>query len=153
MAKHAPAQRAVRQTVVVVAICGVLVGITWLVFGQTIRHQFVTYDDPQYVYANPEVCAGLSVSRIIWAFTHTIAGNWHPLTTISHMLDCQLYGLDPAGHHFTNVLFHTIAALLLFLVLQRMTGSLWEALLSQHCSQFIHCTSNRLLGSLSAKTC
>src|SRR6516225_11215224 len=127
MAKHAPAQRAVRQTAVVVAICGVLVGITWLVFGQTIRHQFVTYDDPQYVYANPEVCAGLSVSRIIWAFTHTIAGNWHPLTTISHMLDCQLYGLDPAGHHFTNVLFHTIAAVLLFLVLQQMTGSLWRS--------------------------
>jgi tetratricopeptide (TPR) repeat protein len=127
MAKHAPAQRAVRQTAVVVAICGVLVGITWLVFGQTIRHQFVTYDDPQYVYANPEVCAGLSVSRIIWAFTHTIAGNWHPLTTISHMLDCQLYGLDPAGHHFTNVLFHTIAAVLLFLVLRQMTGSLWRS--------------------------
>src|SRR6266487_2540392 len=127
MAKHAPVQRAVRQTAIIVAICGVLVGITWLVFAQTIRHQFVTYDDPQYVYANPEVSAGLSLSRITWAFTHTIAGNWHPLTTISHMLDCQLYGLDPAGHHFTIVLFHTIAAVLLFLVLQQMTGSLWRS--------------------------
>ena len=124
MAKHGPAQPAVRQTAVIVAICGVLVGVTWLVFAQTVHHQFVTYDDPQYVYANPEVSAGLSLSRITWAFTHTIAGNWHPLTTISHMLDCQLYGLDPAGHHFTNVLFHTIAVVLLFLVLQQMTGSL-----------------------------
>ncbi len=127
MAKHAPTQRAVRQTALIVAICSVLVGITWLVFAQTVRHQFVTYDDPQYVYANPEVSAGLSLSRITWAFTHTIAGNWHPLTTISHMLDCQLYGLDPAGHHFTNVLFHTIAAVLLFLVLRQMTGSLWRS--------------------------
>jgi protein O-mannosyl-transferase len=127
MAKNAPAQRVVGQTAVIVAICGVLVGITWLVFAQTLRHQFVTYDDPQYVYTNPEVSAGLSPSRIIWAFTHTISGNWHPLTTISHMLDCQLYGLDPAGHHFTNVLFHTIAAVFLFLVLQQMTGSLWRS--------------------------
>ena len=111
----------------IVVICGVLVGITWLVFAQTVRHQFVTYDDPQYVYANPEVSAGLSLSRIAWAFTHTIAGNWHPLTTISHMLDCQVYGLDPAGHHFTNVLFHTIAAVLLFLVLHQMTRSLWRS--------------------------
>src|SRR6266567_349295 len=127
MAKHAPLQRAVPQTAVIVAICAVLVGITWLVFAQTTRHQFVTYDDPQYVYANPDVSAGVSLGRISWAFTHTIAGNWHPLTTISHMLDCQLYGLKPAGHHFTNVLFHTIAVVLLFLLLQQMTGSLWRS--------------------------
>jgi tetratricopeptide (TPR) repeat protein len=127
MAKHAPAQRAVPQTAVIIAICAVLVGITWLVFAQTIRHQFVTYDDPQYVYANPDVSAGVSLPRISWAFTHTIAGNWHPITTISHMLDCQLYGLKPAGHHFTNVLFHTIAVVLLFRVLQQMTGSLWRS--------------------------
>src|SRR6266571_2097594 len=127
MAKHAPLQRAVPQTAVIVAICAVLVGITWLVFAQTVRHQFVTYDDPQYVYANPDISAGVSLGRISWAFTHTIAGNWHPLTTISHMLDCQLYGLKPAGHHFTNVLFHTIAVVLLFLLLQQMTGSLWRS--------------------------
>src|SRR5215468_1492572 len=124
MAKHASEQRAVPQTAVIIAICAVLVGITWLVFAQTVRHQFVTSDDPHYVYANPDISAGVSPGRISWAFTHTISGNWHPLTTISHMLDCQLYGLDPAGHHFTNVLFHTIAAVLLFLVLQQMTGSL-----------------------------
>src|SRR6266700_2246398 len=127
MAKHAPLQRAVPQTAVIVAICAVLVGITWLVFAQTVRHQFVTYDDPQYVYANPDVSAGVSLGRISWAFTHTIAGNWHPLSTISHMLDCQLYGLKPAGHHFTNVFLHTIAVVLLFLLLQQMTGSLWRS--------------------------
>jgi Flp pilus assembly protein TadD len=127
MPKHAPVQRAVPQTAVIVAICAVLVGITWFVFAQTVRHQFVTYDDPQYVYANPDVSAGVSLPRIFWAFTHTIAGNWQPLTTISHMLDCQLYGVDPAGHHFTNVLFHTIAVVLLFLVLEQMTGSLWRS--------------------------
>src|SRR5881227_556777 len=127
MAKHAPVQRAVPQTAVIVVICAVLVGITWFVFAQTVRHQFVTYDDPQYVYANPDVSAGVSLRRISWAFTHTIAGNWQPLTTISHMLDCQLYGLDPSGHHFTNVLLHTIAVVLLFLVLQQMTGSLWRS--------------------------
>src|SRR5947208_2679476 len=127
MAKHASVQRAVPQTAVIAAICAVLVGITWFVFAQTVRHQFITYDDPQYVYANPDVSAGLSLPRISWAFTHTIAGNWHPLTTISHMLDCQLYGLDPAGDHFTNVLFHTIAVVLLFLVLRQMTGSMWRS--------------------------
>jgi protein O-mannosyl-transferase len=127
MAKHAPVQRAVPGTAVIVSICAVLVGITWFVFTQTVRHQFVTYDDPQYVYANPDVSAGVSLPRIWWAFTHTIAGHWHPFTTISHMLDCQLYGLNPAGHHFTNVLFHTIAVVLLFLVLQQMTGSSWRS--------------------------
>src|SRR5438876_6079634 len=127
MAKHAPLQRAVPQTAVIVAICAVLVGITWLVFAQTIRHQFVTYDDPQYVYANPDVSAGVSLGRISWAFTHTIAGNWHPLTTITHMLDCQLYGLKPGGHHFTNVFLHTIAVVLLFVVLQQMACALWRS--------------------------
>jgi tetratricopeptide (TPR) repeat protein len=127
MAKHRPLQRAVPQTAAIVAICAVLVGITCFVFAQTVRHQFVTYDDPQYVYANPDVSAGVSLPRISWAFTHPIAGNWHPLTTISHMLDCQVYGLDPAGHHFTNVLFHTIAVVLLFVVLQQTTASLWRS--------------------------
>src|SRR4030095_3099590 len=108
-------------------ICAVLAGISWFVFGQTLRHYFVTYDDPQYVYENAKIAAGLSPQRVVWAFTHTVGGNWHPLTVMSHMLDCQLYGLKPAGHHLTNVLLHTVAVTLLFLVLREMTGSLWQS--------------------------
>src|SRR5437764_8655762 len=127
MAKRVSTPSLASKRLVAVWVCAVLAAITWLVFGQTLGHQFVTYDDPQYVYENAKVAAGLSLEGVSWAFTHTVAGNWHPLTTISHMLDCQLYGLKPAGHHFTNVLFHTIAVVLLFLLLQQMTGSLWRS--------------------------
>ncbi len=108
-------------------ICAVLAVITWLVFGQTTAYQFVTYDDPNYVYDNASVAAGLSSKSVSWAFTHTVGGNWHPLTTISHILDCQLHGLKAGAHHFTNVLLHTIAVILLFLVLHSMTGRLWRS--------------------------
>src|SRR5262249_42053974 len=97
------------------------------IFAQTLTHQFVTYDDPQYVYENADVAAGFSLHSVFWAFTHTVGGNWHPLTTISHMLDCQMYGLQPTGHHFTNVLLHSIAVILLFLVLRQMTAALWQS--------------------------
>src|SRR6266480_3160201 len=93
--------------------CLALVAITWLVFGQTLQHDFVDFDDNVYVYQNPVITRGLSVDGVLTAFTHPHARNWHPLTTISHMLDCQLFGLKARGHHFTNVLLHTIAVLLL----------------------------------------
>ncbi|PYL26294.1 MAG: hypothetical protein DMF37_02675, partial [Verrucomicrobia bacterium] len=67
------------------------------------------------------------IAGIGWAFTHIHSENWHPLTTISHMLDCQLYGLKAGWHHFTNVLLHTIAAILLFIALRQMTGALWRS--------------------------
>ena len=70
---------------------------------------------------------GLTLPGIIWAFTHVCSSNWHPLTWISHMLDCQFYGLNPGGHHLTNILLHTATAILLFLVLRRMTGFLWRS--------------------------
>src|SRR6266403_3750335 len=127
MAKHVSVRSVISKLGVIFGICAVLAGITWLVFVQTVAHQFVTYDDPQHVYENARVAAGLSPENVLWAFTHTVGGNWHPLTVISHMLDCQLYGLKPAGHHFTNVLLHTIAVILLFLVLRRMTGTLWRS--------------------------
>src|SRR6266436_3460937 len=82
-------------------VCIVLVLLTWAVFGQTLRHDFVNYDDPTYVYQNAEVTKGLTIHGIILALTHVHAGNWHPLTSISHMLDCQFYGLNASGHHFT----------------------------------------------------
>ncbi len=108
-------------------VCIFLVAMIWAVFGQTLRYGFVNFDDEKYVYENPDVTAGLSLKGIAWAFTHVHAANWHPLTWISHMLDCQFYGLNPGGHHFTNILLHTTSTLLLFLVLRRMTGALWRS--------------------------
>jgi tetratricopeptide (TPR) repeat protein len=110
-----------------VGICLSLAVLTWLVFGQTLWHDFINYDDPRYVYENTKITGGLSISGIAWAFTHIHSLNWHPLTTMSHMLDCQLYGLKAGWHHFTNVLLHTLAAMLLFLALQRMTGAVWRS--------------------------
>jgi tetratricopeptide (TPR) repeat protein len=107
----------------VVGICVFLTAITWLIFGQTLRYGFINYDDNKYVYENAEVTGNLTLHGIVWAFTHNHAKNWHPLTWISHMLDCQLFGLKAGGHHFTNVFLHTIAVILLFLVLKQMTGS------------------------------
>src|SRR6184192_2657047 len=114
-------------------VCLALIAITWLVFGQTLGHDFVDVDDHVYVYENPSITRGLSVDGVIGAFTHAHARNWHPLTTISHMLDCQLYGLKAGGHHFTNVLLHSVAVVLLFFVLRQMTGgpsrtgSIWQS--------------------------
>src|SRR4030095_2658213 len=108
-------------------VCLGLVAITWAVFGKTLSPDFVNFDDHVYVYENPLVIRGLSTEAVIGAFTHTHARNWHPLTTLSHMLDCQLYGLNAGGHHLTNLILHTISVLLLFLVLKQMTGALWQS--------------------------
>src|ERR1700730_2004693 len=111
----------------VVAICVALAGVTWTVFGQTLRHDFINYDDNTYIYENPNIVSGLTRPAILWTFTHAHAGNWHPLTSLSHMLDCQVYGLHAGGHHLTNVLLHTIAVVLLFLLLRQITGALWRS--------------------------
>ena len=111
----------------VLGACFFLVAITWLVFGQTVRYDFVEYDDNEYVYANPTITSGLTSYGIIRAFSGRHSGNWHPLTTLSHMLDCQLWGLRAGGHHFTSILLHTIAVVLLFLVLKQMTGAIWQS--------------------------
>jgi protein O-mannosyl-transferase len=111
----------------VLGVCVFLAAIIWLVFGQTRGFQFINFDDSDYVFKNPQVARGLTIEGIAWAFTHVHAANWHPLTWISHMMDCQLYGLNPGGHHFTNVLLHTATAILLFLVLRKMTGALWRS--------------------------
>ena len=110
------------QLVLRLAICAGLIAITWAVFGQTFHHQFINYDDPLYVLDNAHVRAGLTWRGIAWAFTHVHSQNWHPLTTISHMLDCQLFGVNPGPHHLVNVFFHSIAAALLFILLAQITG-------------------------------
>ena len=109
------------------AVCLVLAAITFAVFGQTLRHEFIDFDDGDYVSDNPMVARGLTSEGMVWAFTHFHSANWHPLTWLSHMLDCQLYGLNPAGHHLTNVLLHTATVIALFLVLRQMTGALWRS--------------------------
>jgi len=111
----------------VLGVCLFLVAIIFTVFRQTLHYRFVSYDDGKYVYENTQVTKGLTLKGIAQAFTHGSYDNWDPLTTISHMLDCQLYGLNAGGHHLTNVLLHTAAVILLFLVLRRMTGFLWRS--------------------------
>jgi len=108
-------------------VCLFLAAMVWLVFGQTLRHEFVNFDDQGYVYENPVVIQGLNLKGIEWAFTHSVGANWHPLTMMSHMLDCRLCGLQAGGHHLTNVLLHTATVILLFLVLRRMTGLVWRS--------------------------
>jgi cytochrome c-type biogenesis protein CcmH/NrfG len=108
-------------------ICVCLFVLTWIVFGQTLRYDFVNYDDPRYVYQNTRITSGISVANVAWAFSHIHSENWHPLTTITHMLDCQLHGLNANWHHFTNVLLHSFAVVLLFVALERMTGALWRS--------------------------
>jgi tetratricopeptide (TPR) repeat protein len=98
-----------------------------VVFAQTFRFDFVNYDDPSYVYQNTRITSGIDFANVAWAFTHVHSENWHPLTTITHMLDCQLHGLNAGWHHFTNVLLHCLAVVLLFVALERMTGALWRS--------------------------
>jgi len=108
-----------------------LATVTVAVFARVLGHEFVNYDDHAYVTLNPIVQQGLTWHGVKWAFTeiHGEVTYWHPLTWLSHMLDCQLFGLRPAGHHFGNVLFHTANVLLLFVLLRRMTGRRIESAL------------------------
>ena len=104
-----------------------LVAVTLAVYGRTLGDEFVNCDDGTNVYENPAVINGLTETGLREAFTKPCNGNWAPLTVISHMLDCQLFGLRAGGHHFTNVLLHTASVLLLFLVLRQMTGAVWPS--------------------------
>jgi protein O-mannosyl-transferase len=112
---------------ITICICLFLVAISLVVFGQTTGHDFVNFDDDLYVYNTPAIQSGLTLKGITAAFINPHARNWHPLTTLSHMLDCQLYGLKAGGHHATNVILHTIAVLLLFWVLRQMTDAIWKS--------------------------
>ena len=103
-------------------VCILLAGIVWIAFGQTVRHDFVNCDDGPSLYLNPRIINGLTPGNVQWALIHAFAGNWVPLTWMSHMLDCQLYGLQPWGHHLTNILLHAAATILLFFALRELTG-------------------------------
>ena len=105
-------------------IMALLAAATIAVFWQVSRHEFVNFDDPAYVTFNPMVQQGLTWPGVSWAFgeLHGEATYWHPVTWLSHMLDCQLFGLKPAGHHLSSLFVHTLNTMLLFVVLRRMTG-------------------------------
>jgi tetratricopeptide (TPR) repeat protein len=115
------------QTWQVVCVCVFLVLAVLAVFGQTARFGFVNYDDQLYVYENPIVQQGLTFKGALWAFTYGKIGHWHPLTWLTHMADCQFYGLWPGGPHLTNVALHAFASVILFLVLRAMTGTFWRS--------------------------
>ncbi len=101
--------------------------VTLALYWPITRQGFVVLDDPTYVYQNSHIQAGLTWSGITWAFTSGYASNCHPLTWISHMLDCQIYGLNPGGHHFTSLLLHALNTVLVFLVFRAMTGACWRS--------------------------
>ncbi|HWN40633.1 MAG TPA: glycosyltransferase family 39 protein [Thermoanaerobaculia bacterium] len=104
-----------------------LVLLTLAVYLPVLTHGFIRFDDPVYVTRNPWVKAGLTWDGIVWAFTANVASNWHPLTLLSHMLDCELFGMDPLGHHLTSLLLHTASVVLLFEAFRRMTGAVWRS--------------------------
>lgn len=98
-----------------------------IAFQPALQNGFVSYDDAEYITANPNVQGGLKWSGIVWAFQSRESGNWHPLTRLSHLLDCEWYGLEPAGHHLTSLLIHATSTLLVFLLFRRMTNRFWPS--------------------------
>ncbi|MGD0746151.1 MAG: tetratricopeptide repeat protein [Verrucomicrobiota bacterium] len=103
--------------------------ITAAVYWPVGQYGFVNCDDPDYVSANPHIQQGLTPAGVAWAFQAVVASNWHPVTCLSLMLDCQLFGKGAGAHHLVNLLFHVADALLLFLVWRRMTGEVWPSAL------------------------
>ena len=110
-----------------IIICIFLIAASLVVYWQITNHEFINYDDGLYVTENLHVKAGLTFESIKWAFTTFHASNWHPLTWLSHMLDYELYGLNPMGHHWTSLQIHLTNTLLLFFILQYMTGAIWKS--------------------------
>jgi tetratricopeptide (TPR) repeat protein len=105
-----------------------LILATLLVYWPVLNAEFINFDDNVYIIDNLNIQRGLTLENVIWAFTNTSAGFWQPLTWLSHMLDCQLFGLNPGGHHLTSLFFHLANTLLLFWVLKRMTGRPWASI-------------------------
>src|SRR5208282_3446895 len=102
---------------------------TVAIYWPAMRCGFVNYDDDFYVTSNVHVEQGLTWEGMKWAWSNPMAGNWHPLTVLSHMVDCQLFGRKPWGHHLTSVLLHALNAGLVFGLLKRLTGAAWRSLL------------------------
>ena len=112
------------KTLLVVLLVILMLAVYW----QSTDHDFLTYDDNLYVTDNLRVKTGLTYRNMLWAFTTMEASNWHPITWWSHMLDCQIHGLNPKGHHLTNVLFHIANTLLLLYLLFSATRNYWQSM-------------------------
>ncbi|HEV2391765.1 MAG TPA: tetratricopeptide repeat protein [Verrucomicrobiae bacterium] len=120
-----PIERNPFSSILLLCLClGAL--IAWS-FAPLLRAGFIDLDDDLYVTANDHVRAGLAWPSVKWAFSSTEATNWHPLTWLAHSLDCQLFGLQPWGHHLMSLLIHGLNAWLVFLLFTRMTGALWRS--------------------------
>jgi len=116
-----------REKIFRISICLFLCVSVAAVYWQVGNHGFLNFDDPLYITENPHVNSGVSFENIRWAFTSFHASNWHPLTWLSHMADCRLFGLEAGRHHLMNVFIHILNAILLFLVLHRMTKAMWQS--------------------------
>jgi protein O-mannosyl-transferase len=135
-----PQQPRTHERLAVLVVCCFLLLTVLAVYNPTTGHEFLICDDDVYVYVNRHVSEGLTWGNVKWSLTRSAAGNWHPLTWLSHILDVSCYGIHPGmelwkgpeagGHHFTNVFLHAAAAVVLFLTLRRMTAALW-------CSAFV----------------
>ena len=115
------------RNLVALGICALLVALTVGAYWPVHQNEFINYDDQQYITENPHVLSGLTWQGFLWAFRTGHASNWHPLTWLSHMLDVQLFGLRAGAHHLMSLAFHVANALLVFLLLDRLTGALWRS--------------------------
>lgn len=104
-----------------------LILVTFAVYAQVTHFEFISVDDGAYVYANPNVQAGITPGTIWWALTASVTGNWAPVTMLSHALAVELFGMESGMHHLVNVLIHILAAILLFGVFKRATGARWRS--------------------------
>jgi tetratricopeptide (TPR) repeat protein len=108
-------------------LAALLALVTLTAYWRAMQCDFVNFDDPDYVTSNVHVQNGLTLEGINWAFSHIVSANWHPLTMMSHMLDCQIYALKPWGHHLTSVLLHTLNTVLVFVLFRSLTGAAWRS--------------------------
>jgi tetratricopeptide (TPR) repeat protein len=128
--QHTPAARLFQSPKLRILLgCLFLVAAVLACYNPVVHNRFIRYDDEGYITDNPHVKAGLTWSTVKWAFTTYEQANWHPLTWISHAIDYQLFGMNPAGHHYVSVLLHAVNAVLLFLLLQSTTGFRWRSLM------------------------
>ena len=109
------------------SLCLLIIVITLFVYGQVWKYDFIIWDDPSCIISNFHIQTGFHWDSIRWAFTTNHNASWFPLTWLSHMLDYQMYGLSPGGHHLTNLWWHLLNCLLLFRILHSMTREVWPS--------------------------